>query len=184
GHAGQCVAKWTGPGARHGSHDFTLDGGSERLRSIEILANERRPTEQLRGNDTQAESSRGAEKEGAISQRTRGGTNPRFPCPRPSRGRRNTCVCGKKLKLVRDLVAREASRNGIVEVCGKDWSRFGTSGVRGANWIIRDYLTKVSKPLRNSRVCHPIHRTRKFQIKSIENFFATSVHIVVSHAVA
>ena len=53
GHAGQRVTKWTGPGARHGSHDFTLDGGSERLRSIKILANERRPTEQLRGNDTQ-----------------------------------------------------------------------------------------------------------------------------------
>ena len=52
-HTGQCVTKWTGPGAGHGSHDFTLDGRSERLRSIKILANEWRPTEQLRGNDTQ-----------------------------------------------------------------------------------------------------------------------------------
>lgn len=53
GHTRQRSPKWFELRNRHGTYDPPFDGGSPRLRAIEILANERRPGKQFRRNYTE-----------------------------------------------------------------------------------------------------------------------------------
>lgn len=48
-------------------------------------------------------------------------------------------VCGNKLKLVKELVER--TWNGVVEVCGEDWSRFEMDNAKNQ----LDYLRLFDK---------------------------------------